>query len=377
MPALRRTTTGLVALVAAMGLAAGSASASSLSVSNGVLSYNGASTEANHVTFSFDMAHGLYVIEDTGVGSIYVPSYGANGCHAYTAQVAYCNYGAFYSITAHLGNGGSYAQSKLVVTPVTMYAGAGNNTLIARGGADTLIGGSGTTAMTGGTGHATYKGGSGTDTINARNGVAENITCGAGADTVTADDNDSAAADCESVSRGAGSTVPSSSGTTSTDTPVSTGLGATLPAFTPPLPVISTAPVTLSANNRIPVRLGCPANAAGGCVGSVFVALVKAQKAGKVIAARRVKRRAVSPRRHFRLAAGKEAVVPVTLSRRGSHAVRRALRGHRKLQLAVTVSMRSDAGVQQTTKTIVVRAERRSGSAKARKTRKKSRRSRR
>lgn len=369
MRALRRTT-GLVALVAAMGLVgAGSASASSLSVSNGVLSYTGASTEANHVTFSFDMSHGVYVIEDTGVSGISV-GYGANGCHAYTAQLAYCSYGSFSSITARLGNGGSFAQSKLMLTPVTMYAGAGNDTLVAGGGADTLIGGSGTTTMTGGTGHATYKGGSGADIINARNNVAESITCGAGADTVVGDDNDTAAADCESVTLGAGSSSTSSGGTTSTDSPVSPDLGATLPAFTPPLPVISTAPVTLGANNRIPVRVACPAAAASGCVGSIAIALVHAQKAGKVIAARRVRRRAVSPRRHFRVAAGKEIVVPVTLSRRGSHAVRRALRGRRKLQLAVTVSMRSDAGVQQTTKTIVVRAERRSGAAKSRKARK-------
>jgi hypothetical protein len=373
--ALRRTAIGLVALVAAIGLqGVGSASASSIYVSNGVLSYNGGSTEANHATFSFEMQYGVYVIQDTGVSSIYVPSYGANGCHSYTPQIAYCDYGAFTSITARLGNGGSFAQSKLTVTPVTMYAGAGNNTLIAGGGADTLIGGSGTTTMTAGTGRATYKGGSGTDVIDARNGVAEDISCGAGADTVTEDSDDNAAGDCESVNRAGGSSAPSTSGTTPTSTPVNPDLGTALPTFAPPLPVISTTPVTLRANNRVPVRVGCPADAAGGCVGSIALALANAEKAGKVIAARRVKRRLVSRRRHFRLAAGKEVVVPVALSRRGGHAVRRALRGHRKVRIAVTISMRSEAGTQETTKTIVVRAERRSGGMKSRKSRKSRRR---
>ena len=369
MAALRRTVTGLVALAAATALlGVGSATASSLSVSNGVLSYNGASTEANHVTFSFDMHYGVYVIQDTGVGGIYVPSSGASGCHSSTAQVAYCSYGYFWSIAAHLGNGGSFAQSKLALTPVTMYAGGGSNTLVAGGGADTLIGGSGTTTMTGGTGHDTYKGGSGADIINARHGVAEDITCGGGSDTVTADDSDNAAADCESVARTGGPAPQPAGSTTPSVTPVSPSLGATLPVFAPPLPDISTTPVTLGASNRIPVRVACPADAAGGCAGSIALALANAQQAGKVMAARRVKHR-ISRRRHFRLAAGKEAVVPVALSRRGGHAVRRALRGRHKLQIAVTVSMRSEAGTQETTKTIVVRAERRSGGIKSRKTR--------
>ena len=369
MRGLRRITTGLVAVVAAMGLVgAGTASASSLSVSNGVLSYNGLWNEANHVTFSFEPTYGVYMIQDTGVSGIYVPSQGASGCHSYTPQLAYCSFGSFASITAHLGNGVSFAQSKLTLTPVTMYAGTGNDTLIAGGGADTLIGGSGTTTMTAGTGRATYKGGSGTDIINARNSVAESITCGAGADTVTADDDDTTAADCETVSRTTAATPPSSD-TTPTSTPVSPDLGAALPTFAPPTPVVATTPVTLRRNNKVPVRVGCPAEVTGGCVGSISIALANAQKAGKVIAARRVKRRVVSRRRHFRIAAGESAVVPVVLSRRGSHSIRQVLRRHRKLKLVVTVSMRSEAGTQQTTKTIVVRAERRSGSAKSRKTR--------
>ncbi|MEA2404280.1 MAG: hypothetical protein QOE08_927 [Thermoleophilaceae bacterium] len=367
MRALRRTLNGLAASVAALALlGTGSAFASSVSLSSGVLSYTGAPAEANHVTFTFDLFHG-YAIQDTGVAAITVPT-SLKTCHAASPQTVYCNWGSFASIAAHLGNGGSFAQSKLALTAVAIYAGSGDDTLIGGGGADTLtagagsdtltagsgntrlVGGSGVTTMTGGAGHNTYQGGTGADTINARNGIAEAVTCADGSDTVAADTDDTTAADCETVDRGAGATAP---------IPGTPGTPAAAPApFVVPVPAISTAPVALTPANTVPVAVGCPATATSGCVGTITLALADGK--GSVSAARRAKRRLVSKAKRFRIKAGRKVVVPVTLSRRGGRAVRRTLRSHKWLKLAVTVSLRSEAGSHTTTRKILVHSARRS-----------------
>ena len=372
---LHRTLTGLAATIAATALlGTGSALAASITASNGLLTYTGAASEANHVTFWFDTQYGVFVMQDTGVESINVPGSAARGCHSYTPQIAYCDFGRVTSVSAQLGDGGSFAQSNLTTTPVTFRSGAGDDTLIGGGGADTLIatagtdtltagsgntrlvGGTGDTVMTGGSGHNVYQGGSGADTIDARNGVAEGVTCAAGIDSVAADTGDTTSADCEAVDRGDAATTPEPNPGTP-DVPV---IDPGLPVFAPPVPAISTAPVTLTAGNKVPVRVGCPAAAAAGCRGSVSLALVGAES-DKVSAARRVKRRTISRTKRFRIAAGDKAVVPVVLSRRGGRYVRRRLTRRRKVRVAVTVTMRSEAGTQRTTRTISVRGARRSG----------------
>ena len=376
MRRLRRTIIGLAALAALGLLGPGSALASSMSVSSGALTYTGASTEANHVTFWFDATYGVYVIQDTGVTSI---SVSGKGCQSYTAQIAYCEFGKVTSVNARVGNAGGFAQNNLTLTPVTLTAGAGNdtligggglNTLVAAGGNDTLtagsgntrlVGGSGTTTMTGGSGTNIYAGGSGADTINARNGVAENVTCAAGADSVSADSGDTTSADCESVDRGTSSTPAGEAGGTG-GAGLAPGLGDELAPFTAPVAAISSAPVVLTNANAVPIQVGCPATVAGGCEGTISVALV--EDGGAVSKARRVKRRPISKSKRFRIKAGRKAVVPVSLSRRGGRAVRKGLRKNRSLKLAVTIAMRSEAGTHTTTKTITVKSARRSGANK-------------
>ena len=380
MRAVRRGLIGLALGAALLGAGPGSALASSITTSSGVVSYNGAASEANRVVFWFEATYGVYVIQDTGVTSIDVGRSG-KGCHSYTAQIAYCDYTAVASVIARLGNRGGVAESKLATTPVTIYAGAGDDTLIGGGGTDTLfaaggtdtlvagagrtrlVGGTGTTTMTGGPGQNTYEGGPGIDTINARNGVAETVTCAAGADSVTADPADATAADCEAVDRGGAPAPPATGGSTE----VAPGIDPGLPVFEPPAPSVSTEPVALTATNDVPVRIGCPELVAGGCEGEITIALAESRgrKKDRVVAARRVRRNAVSRTRRFRIAAGEELVVPVTLSRRGGRTVRRSLRRKGSVQLAVTVAMRTEAGTQRTTRTITVRAARRSGRGRA------------
>lgn len=90
------------------------------------------------------------------------------------------------------------------------------DTLDGGAGADDLAGGFGDDTLTGGPGRDTIAGdrplrcnevscdvgaGNGNDTINARDGEVDSITCGFGTDTVIADRADVVAADCEIVER--------------------------------------------------------------------------------------------------------------------------------------------------------------------------------
>jgi hypothetical protein len=390
MAALRRGLAGLAATVAAVALlGSGTAMAASLSMSSGALSYTSSPSEANHLTIWWEAPYNVYVLQDTGVGNIYVPSsVGKQGCHSYSAQIVYCDAGTLASVSVRTGDAGAFVQNKLTVTPVTLTAGAGDDMLIGGGGPDVLVagggndtltagsgntrlvGGTGTTTMTGGSGHNVYQGGSGVDTIRARNGVTEDVTCGAANDNVVADTADSASADCEAVDRGVAPVTPddpaTADGTVDDDHSPLGDIGPNIPAVATPKPIISTAPVALTQDNEVPVQVGCPATVAAGCQGSITLSLIAPGRADKVVAARRVKRRAVSRGRRFKIAAGEKAVVPVALSRRGGRTVRRHLRRRRTVRLHVTVTLRSEAGTHRTSRNITVHAARRAAGRRRR-----------
>lgn len=378
----RRRLLGLATAITAAALVGpASASASSLSLSARTLQYTGAPAEANHLTISYDAGQSVYVLNDTGVASINVPTpHSQQDCRSYTATIAYCPYGGFASIVVHLGNGGSFAQSTLALTSVTMYAGTGNDTLIGGGGFDSLFGGAGTdtlragsgptrlvagsgnATMYGGTGIDSYQGGPGADTIHARNGHGESVACGAGNDAVEADPGDTAAADCESVDRGGAAAPPAPTASTDTLAPPPS-LDGSLPGapdtVMTPAAAVSTAPVQLTAGNRVPLEVTCPATSVGACLGTVTLTLPAApQSRGKAMAARRV-RRVLGRSKRFRIAAGQKAVVPVTLSRRGVRAFRRSSRTRRSFKVIASVTTRSEAGTKTIARTLTVRAERR------------------
>jgi len=120
---------------------------------------------------------------------------------------------------------------------LTIFNSDGSSKLYGRGGddklsafdmADTLDGGAGADTIEGGYGDDTITGGPGRDMINAdvagtschyiqcrmpygndtvdvRDGEADNVTCGIGTDVVTADPADTVAPDCETVNVGAAS----------------------------------------------------------------------------------------------------------------------------------------------------------------------------
>jgi Ca2+-binding RTX toxin-like protein len=96
----------------------------------------------------------------------------------------------------------------------------GSDRLDGGAGADTLDGGFGDDVLVGGPGPDSIAGDhpggecgiywcklpSGNDTIDARDGERDSVTCGAGADTVKADPADAVAPDCETVERAVGPT---------------------------------------------------------------------------------------------------------------------------------------------------------------------------
>jgi Ca2+-binding RTX toxin-like protein len=118
-----------------------------------------------------------------------------------------------------------YLEVVQVTAPSTISGGAGNDTLRASDGPDTLDGGPGNDNVDGGFGDDTIVGGPGrdslagdrrggdcgpvwcklpfgNDTIDARDGEQDSVSCGFGEDTVYADAIDIVASDCEHVTRG-------------------------------------------------------------------------------------------------------------------------------------------------------------------------------
>jgi Ca2+-binding RTX toxin-like protein len=109
--------------------------------------------------------------------------------------------------------------------PSELIGGGGNDLLKTSDGTDRLDGGAGADTIDGGYGDDTLVGGpgpdqiagdhpggecgiywcklpAGNDTIEARDGEQDSVTCGAGADTVNADPADTVAPDCETINRG-------------------------------------------------------------------------------------------------------------------------------------------------------------------------------
>jgi Ca2+-binding RTX toxin-like protein len=128
-----------------------------------------------------------------------------------------------------------YLEVVQVTSASTIRGGGGNDTLRASDGPDTLDGGPGNDDVDGGFGDDTIVGGPGrdslagdrrggdcgpiwcklpfgNDTIDARDGEQDNVSCGFGEDTVYADAVDVVSGDCEHVTRGAAAPAPGPQG---------------------------------------------------------------------------------------------------------------------------------------------------------------------
>ena len=108
----------------------------------------------------------------------------------------------------------------------TIDGGAGNDTIEGGYGHDTITGGPGRDVINGDSNGSTCnwiqcRSPYGNDHIDARDGEADNVTCGVGEDVVEADPVDTVAPDCETVHRGAGG---GGAGTTGPSTPTAASL---------------------------------------------------------------------------------------------------------------------------------------------------------
>jgi hypothetical protein len=138
--------------------------------------------------------------------------------------------------------------------------------------------------------------GSGADTIYARNGSVDQIACGDGADTVTADASDSVDPSCERVDTGSGAQTgaPGSGdplgGSNGGSTTGNHGGDGTDNVFETPVGLtVAIAHMPLANRNAL-LKLACAADALQGCHGDVVLELPTPKGEGaaknKVVAAR-------------------------------------------------------------------------------------------
>ena len=189
--------------------------------------------------------------------------------------------------------------------------------------------------------------GDGDDFIDARDGKADTIACGAGADSGSADTVDIVAADCEAVAKPA-LVTPDPGPITDpvvvdpppdpvTDIPV-VDPGATVDPVLAPVgnsvpPSIPPQTVGVSASGVATVLVVCPPDS-GGCSGVVTIELPGAasRRRAKVSSTRGNATLSIG-RAKFKAAAGSSKKVPVRLSKRG-----------RRTRARITVTTRSAAG---------------------------------
>jgi len=208
----------------------------------------------------------------------------------------------------------------------------GNDRLDGGAGDDFLEGGFDDDVLDGGAGTDSFVGdetrqetiGTGNDTINARDGLPEPVSCGPGADKATVDANDTVATDpqngCETVARaGAGPAPPPGPG----------GGGTTKPGAFPI--VLSPSSLKASKSGRVTLRLSCRTKDTTGCNGTVRLASTKKVRIGSR------SKTFVLGSRSFSIASGKSVRVTFKLSR----ANRSALRRLKRIKLTARVTERA------------------------------------
>ncbi len=319
-------------LAAALGVAGAmtvpaSAAAGTLTVDHNahVATYRAGQGEANDLSF-YRLA-GTYRIQDTALSSVALTEIGGTLCSVGEPWKFRCPVASVDSATIYLGDGTDTLDASNSSIAVTVYPGPGAKTITT---------------------------GSGADAIDARNGSVDQITCGDGADSVSADEDDSVAADCEQVTRGqsTGSANGAGSGDTSAGGDGSGAADASSgTVFETPVGLSVALTKVPIANNRAHVALNCAAGALDGCRGEVTLELPRATgsraQKGKVVAARgqyvtrQRKRRRLIGRRRYRLAAGESKTLAVPVLFRGHY---RYLSRKRRSRVIMRISERDAAG---------------------------------
>ncbi|HYF27769.1 MAG TPA: calcium-binding protein [Baekduia sp.] len=211
------------------------------------------------------------------------------------------------------------AQGAGALLTVLADGGAGNDTLTSADGADVLRGGAGDDVLTGGAAADLLDGEAGNDRVEARDGAADLVRCGDGADAATTDAADTTAG-CETIAATAG--------------PDAKALAAT----------VRTISARIRAG-RVGLALACPAAEAGGCRGTVTLRTASAVRVGGVRAS------VVLGSARFALRAGQRRTVSVKLA----SGARRLARGGRLAARAAVVSADAAGNLAQASRTVRLR----------------------
>jgi hypothetical protein len=317
---------GLIVAAASMvGAAPAAAGTLTVDYAGGSLSYKAGAGETNEVSLT-PLGPGVAMVQDHGVAQVPLAELGGAACSLMEAWKYKCPTAGIATADVDLADGSDVFD--------------GSTSALAE-------------SVEGGPGGKTISTGGGNDKIFARNGDADQISCGAGADTVVADPQDAVAADCEGVERadaigdgasdasgtlagGTGSTqgfaAPGGAGPRGTQNALETALGLTLPGRTLFMPRPDTALVPLA----------CAATSTAGCRGDIVLELpagAAAQRPAKLIAARghylaQQRARRLGARR-YRLAAGEKTAMPLRIKFRGHFtAVERRRRKRAVLKIA-------------------------------------------
>ena len=272
-------------------------------------------------------------------------------------------------IVANLGDGNDGFDSSAVAIAAYVHGGDGRDRIATGSGADTI------------------DGDGGDDTLLARDGTTDSVTCGSGADSGQADVADRLAADCEAtVERAAAPVVaplpgpapaspgtPAPSGTTqpgtgddSQDDGGGTGddgdsasdgdAGSGGGAGTAPVAIKSPATLQMSASGTIPIAVACTA-ASGSCRGTAELVELDGTVQARAVGASTAGRGVTLARASFTVAAGGQKTVRLRLDRRGRQRIIRKKKGKTRARIAISVTA-PDGTVSTTRKTVTISAPR-------------------
>ena len=296
-------------------IAAGPASAAKVTADygNGVLSIQGSPGETSQLLVA--AGNGSYTIEEQNT-SLSLAQIGGGTCKLPDPGLIRCPQAGILRAVIDLADGSDQLDLRGTSLPAT---------------------------VTGrGPGRKEIKLGAGNDQVSLRDGVADQIDCGDGEDTVVSDSQDTVSSNCEHVNVSADTSVPSGGdtglglpGVGSGGSPTGdgsagdpNGRGEDDNSLTAPIGIVlPSRPVELPSPNTAIVHVGCAATETDGCQGDVILELP-----GKASHPRTTKR--VSAARghfvaqqhhrlgkgHFKLAAGQSADVPVRITLRGHFA---------------------------------------------------------
>jgi Ca2+-binding RTX toxin-like protein len=161
------------------------------------------------------------------------------------------------------------------------------------------------------------KTGAGNDSINVRDGLKGEVSCGRGTDSVIADATDVIASDCEQTDVSAASTRCR----------------------------VRNGSLTMTRSGRVKLRISCPVAAKG---------TLTLQTAGAYKAAKKTRKKVKLGRKSFSLKAGKSKTLSVKLTKKARRLVKRNKRLHARA--IVSVKKKAGAKASKSSKTLTIKA---------------------